>query len=310
MSALIPVNAALPHPGEVSNNTSALKRAYPAFLSFDSIQTTKYNGSGKTLGTGDFAANGRESEARVQWNFTFIPFKENTWTDEIIDRSLVFIHRIDKGTISDRQRVVGLGLPQLNFYLHDVMLENAKKNPPTPPTPPVITPTMTPNNVVDSWFLAGVSINFTPMSGNKMKERSFVLETKGDLAMINYWGEYCRGMNHLWLVIKMIPVTGDICYILNKEGTSYRQLKYNQNVPFVPCIVPEHTEHKYLPRHQLYYTMNDVECRGIPIYVGRCIRNRTAINTPKDFVPNNMLLCRDMRKLAATKHMDVQVSIL
>lgn len=259
----------IPKAGLQISNVQDIKRARPDFVSVAGAIAGAVRPNGDNMiGVGSHATAGRYSDISRPWVFKAKPFKNWNWTEELLEDSLMFIFRQNTEPTwsrSDVNRVIMLGLPQIHYQVHVQTLEKPDA--------------MGPEDVLKMWMLTGPLTSHPPLEGNVGQERGVVVPSRGDFRVVNYWGNNVRGGDFCWLVVKEVPVFDSDKYITGYNGVGFytpgtRRADGKGNITHVTRFVPVLSESAYtVPFESLQYEKDCKTCFGIPLYVGRCIRN-------------------------------------
>jgi len=139
--------------------------------------------------------------------YSAIPFMSdgpNKWLKEMRHEMMIFVaqkYPQIPPTRLDARRVGALPLPQLHYLLHEDALAGEE--------------IVDPAYVEREWFLAGVLQNHPDSADtpDNYLERTINLLVKGEVFMLNVWGDGVTGGDHLWLVIKEVEVTPETRYV-------------------------------------------------------------------------------------------------
>jgi hypothetical protein len=209
----------------------------------------------------------RQSDPGVSWKLRCLPFMKYKWTEQLFENSPVFIQRGFFDPLGNKakepNRVYGVGLPQLNFLLHQAKIAD---------------PNLSVEDVDAKWMYAGILLDHPQLPGTLGREREVNLTSRGDIFVINMWGSDVKGGDRVWFVIKEERIHNNTLYVTDREGMQLQTPIVPNGTPaptWVPRIVPVITEENFVPVDKLRYGPGNR--LGKPIYVGRVIRNKRFI---------------------------------
>ena len=254
--------------------------------SFETVEAAHLT-EGTMAGEGDYPTTAFNINPTTEYSFKNVPNQINDMIEELLEQSIVMVdRRTAQSTVEIRNKIEGYSLPMVHLKIHENMLKGIPQEP---------------YDVLRDWMMAGIMTGHPGPMGSKGYAREIIVVGHGDIKVINHWGPGVHAGHHLFFVIKQVPVEPDAGYVLDragmtmkKPGTVARYFKNGKEVvkdlDLVTRFVPVYSEMRYVSAKDLMYKTDYGTWRmGIPVYVGRCIKNmhkRTGISETEQKLTN------------------------
>jgi len=291
-------NVAVPR-GGVDVQSFDLKRArigISAPGSYTTVAGTGVPAPFASIGTGEHATS-PYINVSIPVTYLLVPFDENRWTQEIPMNAPLFIKRqhdvlAKKSRSDDALRAVGVTLPILHFLIHKRTLEEPGEWGPDRVAREWVLSGMLGTHPALPWGQGGTALPPGPVNSERPV---IVLPYTGpeEGRALNVWGNV-YGNQHLWFVLKEMPVTAERTYVTDLAGLSVEQPGiYPQKSPdpirYMTTLVPVATDSRtIIPMADLTYVKDGETHVGVAWYVGLVGRNRSFAPLAKasDFKPD------------------------
>lgn len=257
-----------PNAGIHPRSANGIKRARVDWAGTTStLSTAVFPTNQNVPGVGDHATANRPVNATIPVTYRCVPFSSVPWVQQIPDDALLFSYRQNNEVLltkNDVNRVIMLTMPCLHYQLH-VCTQNEPDK-------------WEPADVLAYWSLEGIMGTQGPPPGMEGTERTVLAMPRGDYQTYNIWGPAFGGQ-HLWLVLKKVPVNNGTVYVTEVGGGGIqvpgtRRKDGKGDIAYVTRFVPVISDSAhYVKWEDRVYTEDCVQKVGPCMYVGRVVRN-------------------------------------